>query len=388
MAFRAPENRYYRSGLQPLQCWTLSKDGKDLLDRPVLRDLARHTTSGAIPHKYGDHDRLGYRLATHIYLTGERLSSKDECRRCKTTPIYKGCVIAFGVQHGACATCVHSSGAKYCSLSSRSSGPALDSTSDLSGVEDGESLANEASYAVAKGNKRQRVGSGKDAKITTTGASLSCLKESKTPVAISSTAAATQDNNPVLRNRELLCQYFGLMMGEISGQIATGGYDHLDAHIFNELSFGQVHDREKNCIIPFIRADSGLTLDGIDTSTLCAFLEKGQDDLSYPLIFQAAANGLPKQTVANNNTLAAYTAGPGQSSTSTLRDTVRRESGASATAKRSWAAATMDDSSYYTSDDDTSEDETCEYDSTDDATTKDDTTEDDTFEDDTTEGEY
>ncbi|KOC08844.1 hypothetical protein AFLA70_351g000820 [Aspergillus flavus AF70] len=260
MAFRAPENRYYRSGLQPLQCWTLSKDEKDLLDRPVLRDLARHTTSGAISHKYGDHDRLGYRLATHIYLTGERLSSKDECRRCKTTPIYKGCVIAFGVQHGACATCVHSSGAKYCSLSSRSSGPALDSTSDLSGVEDGESLANEASYAVAKGNKRQRVGSGKDAKITTTGASLSCLKESKTPVAISSTAAATQDNNPVLRN--LLYKYT------------------------------------------------------IERRT-------------------AAANGLSKQTVANNNTLATYTAGPGQSSTSTLRDAVRRESGASATAKRS-----------------------------------------------------
>ncbi|KAB8223115.1 hypothetical protein BDV33DRAFT_228857 [Aspergillus novoparasiticus] len=349
MAFRAPENKYYRSGLKPLQCWTLSKDEKVLLDRPVLRDLARHTTSSAIPHKYGDHDRLGYRLVTLIYLTGERLSSKDECRCCKNTPIYKGCVFAFGVQHGACATCVHSSGAKYCSLSSRT---------------------NEASYAVAKGNKRQRVSSRKDAKITTIGASLSCLKESRTPVAISSTAAASQDNIPVLRNRELLCQYFGLMMSEISGQIATGGYDHLDVHNFNQLSIVQVHDREKNCIIPFIRVGSGLTLHGIDTSTLCAFLEKGQDDLSYPLIFQAATNGLSKQTVAKSNTLAAYTAGPGDR-----------------------AAATMDDSSYYTS-----EDDTCEYDSTEDATTNDDTieddtseydtTKDDTLEDDTTEDEY
>ncbi|KAB8210171.1 hypothetical protein BDV34DRAFT_220767 [Aspergillus parasiticus] len=177
----------------------------------------------------------------------------------------------------------------YCSLSSRSSDLALDSASDLSGNEDGESLVNEASYAVAKGNKRQRVGSGKDAKITTTGASLACLKESTTPVAISSAAAASQDNNPVLRNR------------------------------------------------------------------------------------------------------------PGESSISTLRDAVRRESEAPATAKCSRAAATMDDSSYYTSDDDTSEDNTSEYDSTVDATTNDDTieddtseydtTNDDTFEDDTTEGE-
>ncbi|KJK61681.1 hypothetical protein P875_00086827 [Aspergillus parasiticus SU-1] len=269
----------------------------------------------------------------------------------------------------------------YCSLSSRSSDLALDSASDLSGNVDGESLVNEASYAVAKGNKRQRVGSGKDAKVTTTGASLACLKESTTPVAISSAAAASQDNNPVLRNR----------------QIATGGYDHLDAHNFNQLSIVQVHDRETNCIIPFIRADSGLTLDGIDTSTLCASLEKGQDDLLYPLILQAAADGVSKQTVANNNTLPAYTAGPGESSISTLRDTVRRESEAPATAKCSRAAATMDDSSYYTSDDDTSEDDTCEYDSTVDATTNDDTieddtseydtTNDDTFEDDTTEGE-
>ncbi|KAE8347349.1 hypothetical protein BDV24DRAFT_157644 [Aspergillus arachidicola] len=186
-------------------------------------------------------------------------------------------------------------------------------------------------------------------------------------------------------------------MGEISGQIATGGYDHLDAHNFNQLSIVQVHDRETNCIIPFIRADSGLTLDGIDTSTLCTFLEKGQDDLSYPLIFQAAANGLSKQTVAKNNTLAPYTVGPGGSSISTPRDAVRREPEAPATAKCSRAAATMDDSSYYTSDDDTSEDDTCEYDSSEDATTKDDTiegdtsdydtTNDDTFEDDTTEGE-
>ncbi|KAE8312028.1 hypothetical protein BDV41DRAFT_565385 [Aspergillus transmontanensis] len=304
---------------------TLSKDEKVLLDRSVLRDLARQTTSSAIPHKYGDHDRLGYRLATLIYLTGESLSSLDECRRCKNTPIYKGCVFAFDVQHGVCATCVHSSGARYCSLSSRSFDLALGSASDLSGNKNNKSLANEATYAVAKGNKRQRVGSGKDAKITTIGASLSCLKESRTPIAISSTAAASQDNNPDLRN-------------------------------------------QTNCIIPFIRADSGLTLDGIDTSTLCASLEKGQDDLLYPLILQAAANGVSKQTVANNNTLPAYTAGPGESSISTLRDAVRRESEAPATAKCSRAAATMDDSSYYTSDDDTSED--------------------DTFEDDTTEGEY
>ncbi|KAE8323498.1 hypothetical protein BDV39DRAFT_195846 [Aspergillus sergii] len=340
MAFRAPENKYYRSGLKPLQCWTLSKDENVLLDRPVLRDLAKHTTSNAIPHKYGDHDRLGYRLATLIYLTGERLSSKDECRRCKNTPIYKGCVFAFGVQHGACATCVHSSGARYCSLSSRSSDPALASASDLSGNKSNKSLANEASYAVAKGNKRQRFGSRKDAKITTIGASLSCLKESRTPIAFLLTAAAFQDNNPVLRNRELLCQYFGLMMDEISGQIATVGYDHLDAHNFNQLSIVQ-----------------------------------GQDDLSYPLIFHAAANGLSKQTVANNNTLPAYTAGPGESSISTLRDAVQKESEAPATAKCSRAAATMDDSSYYTSDDDTSDDDTCEYDSAEDVTTKDDTTE-------------
>ncbi|KAF5859225.1 hypothetical protein ETB97_003184 [Aspergillus alliaceus] len=335
----------YEGGLKPPSSWALTKDEGVLLSRPVLREIAKDKTSRATLYRYGGHKRTTYRVASLIYMTGNRLSYENACEKCKESPIFDGCVVAEGVQYGACATCVHFS-AKECTLYSRDKDASLNAGEDQgfshNEDKDTEGKAEELLAAFDKRCKRQRVGPVQSSQEIAGNASRSIASSSHSTPTAHRTSLAELSSSPeaklaalkprvdqpkraaaavtpiatslypasncspgvsktpedIVRNRGLLSLKLAMMMGDLHQQIATGGYDHLEFVNWHQFSIAQIFDAERDRTLPMLRPSPGLTLESLDTTTICEFLQSGHSGLSYLDIIAAASAGLLTQTVA------------------------------------------------------------------------------------------